>query len=429
MTSLPQPGRPPAGAPGQRQAAFVFIFISAITTAMSFGLMIPILPNLLKQFTGGDTAQATDWNVLFSTIGGLMSFFAGPVLGVLSDRFGRRPVLLVSLAGLGADFLFMAFAPSLLWLLAGRMISGATSGAFSTANAYVADVAKPQDRARLFGLIGSAFSFGFVAGPALGGLLGEISLRAPFIAAAALTLANALYGYFIVPESLPPERRTDRFELGKANPLGSLTLLRSHRDLFGLAGIFFLNQLAQMIWPAIFVLYTGYRYHWSPLTVGVYMMAGGLIGVGVQSFLVAPCVRRFGERGTLLIGLGFATAAFAYYSWAPTGLFYLLGMPFSSLSGLITPGLQGLMTRHVGPSEQGQLQGANQSMGGIASLVGPSVFGFSFAWAVRNPQLHVPGVSLAIAAAITGLCLLLTFRTPKASAVGIAAVRVASVDR
>ena len=177
-----------------------------------------------------------------------------------------------------------------------------------------------QDRARLFGLIGSAFSFGFVAGPALGGLLGEISLRAPFIAAALLTLANALYGYFIVPESLPPERRTTRFEVRKANPLGSLTLLRSHRDLFGLAGIFFLNQLAQMIWPAIFVLYTGYRYHWSPLTIGVVMMAGGLIGVGVQSFLVGPCVRRFGERGTLLIGLSFATVAFAYYSWAPTGL-------------------------------------------------------------------------------------------------------------
>jgi DHA1 family tetracycline resistance protein-like MFS transporter len=378
--------------------------------------MIPILPNLLKQFTGGDTAAATEWNVLFATVGGLMGFFAGPVLGVLSDRFGRRPVLLVSLAGLGADFLFMAFAPGLMWLLAGRIVSGATSGAFATANAYVADVAQPQNRARLFGLIGSAFSFGFVAGPALGGLLGQINLRAPFIAAALLTLANALYGYFIVPESLPPERRTERLYLARANPLGSLALLRSHRDLFGLAGIFFSNQLAQMIWPAIFVLYTGYRYHWSPLATGVVMMAGGLIGVGVQSFLVGPSVRRFGERGTLLIGLCFATAAFAYYAWAPSGWFYILGMPFSSLSGLITPGLQGLMTRHVGHSEQGQLQGANQSMGGIASLVGPSVFGFSFAWAVRNPQAHVPGVPMALAAAITALCLIMTFRTPKVSA-------------
>src|SRR5258706_15522033 len=199
-----------------RRAAFGFIFVSAVTTAMSFGLMIPILPALLKQFTGGDAAQAAEWNTLFSVCGGGMSFFAGPILGLFSDRFGRRPVLLFSLAGLGTDFLFMAFAPSLLWLLAGRLISGATSGAFSTANAYVADVTEPQNRARAFGWMGSAFSFGFLAGPAIGGLLGNYNLRLPFMAAAALTLVNAFYGLLVLPESLPQSRRATAFHWRRA---------------------------------------------------------------------------------------------------------------------------------------------------------------------------------------------------------------------
>jgi DHA1 family tetracycline resistance protein-like MFS transporter len=415
MSQLPQTGGAPAGAPQGRQPAFIFIFISAVTTAMSFGLMIPILPNLVREFTGGDTAAATDWNVLFGTLGGLMSFFAGPILGQLSDRFGRRPVLLMSLTGLGLDFLLMAFAPNLWWLLVGRLISGATSGAFSTANAYVADVARPDQRARLFGLVGSAFSFGFVAGPAIGGLLSDISLRAPFVAAALLTLANVLYGYFVIPESLPPEKRIQRFEARRANPVGSLTLLRSHHELFGLAGIYFLNQLAQMVWPAIFALYVGYRYHLSPMATGLLLMASGLVGVFTQSVLVGPAVKRFGERGTLLVGLSAATAAFAYYAWAPTWQFYLLGMPISALSGLITPGLLGLMTPHVGPSEQGQLQGANQSMGGISSVIGPSLFGLTFAWAVRHPQFNIPGIALVIAALITAACLILALRTPKVS--------------
>lgn len=406
---------PETSAPRGRTPAFAFIFVSAITTAMSFGLMIPIMPALLKHFTGGDTASASEWSVLFGTAGGAMSFMSGPVLGMLSDRFGRRPVLLVSLAGLGFDFLLMAFAPSLWWLLAGRIISGATSGAFATANAYVADVTGPADRARRFGLMGSAFSFGFLAGPAIGGLLGEIDLRLPFMAASALTLVNALYGYFVVPESLPPERRIERFDILKANPLGSLALLRSHHELFGLAGIYFLNQLAQGIWPAIFVFYTGFRYGWTPSKTGLFMMAGGIAGVLVQSFLVGPAVKRFGERGVLLIGCTASAFAFFYLSWAPSGWFYVACMPISSLSGLMMPGLQGLMTRHVSPSEQGQLQGANQSMTGIANMLAPSLFGLTFAWAVRHPAEATPGAPLIIAGVIAMTCLFLALRTPKES--------------
>jgi DHA1 family tetracycline resistance protein-like MFS transporter len=400
--------------PGGRRAAFGFIFVSAVASAMSIGIMVPILPNLLKQFTGGDTASAAEWNVIFATCGGMMSFLAGPIMGLMSDRLGRRPVLLISLTGLGLDFLFMAFAPSLAWLFVGRLISGATSGVFSTANAYVADVTSPEKRARAFGWMGSAFSFGFLAGPAIGGLLGQYDLRLPFLAAAALTLANALYGAFILPESLAPARRTTSFDLRRGNPLGSLRLLRSQEGLLRLAGIYFLSQIGQMVWPSVFVLYTGYRYGWTPGIVGLNMMAGGLLGVGVQSFLVGPVIRRFGERGALLAGSGAAVFAFLWYGLAPTGFAYVCGMPISCLGGLLIPGLQGLMTRRVGPGEQGQLQGANQSLAGIASVIGPPLFGLSFAGAVRHPDWNLPGLPMLLAAVITAGCLMLGLRVGRA---------------
>jgi DHA1 family tetracycline resistance protein-like MFS transporter len=403
---------PPAGG---RRAAFGFIFVSAIASAMSIGIMVPILPNLLKSFTGGDTAQASEWNVLFAACGGAMSFMAGPVLGLLSDRLGRRPVLLISMFGLGLDFLVMAFAPSLAWLFVGRLISGATSGLFSTANAYVADVTAPQNRARAFGWMGSAFSFGFLAGPAIGGLLGQYNLRLPFMAAAALTLMNAVYGLLVLPESLSPTLRTKTFQLKRANPLGSLSLLRSHHELLPLASIGFLNQLAQMAWPSIFVLYTGYRYHWTPLFTGFYMAAGSLLGIGVQSFLVGPAVKRFGERGVMAIGATAACFGFTWYGLAPSGLIYMLGMPVGCLTGLLIPGLQGLMTRRVGPTEQGQLQGANQSLIGIASMVGPLIFGLSFAQAVRHPGWGVPGLPMLLASAIMAGCLALAIWAGRAA--------------
>jgi DHA1 family tetracycline resistance protein-like MFS transporter len=329
------------------------------------------------------------------------------VYGPLSDVWGRRPVLLISLTGFGLDFLFMAFAPSLAWLFVGRLISGATSGIFSTANAYVADVTAPENRARAFGWMGSAFSFGFLAGPAIGGLLGNYNLRYPFMAAAALTLLNALYGLVVLPESLPESRRATGFHWRRANPLGSLTLLRSHHELLPLAGVGFLNQLANMVWPSAFVLYTGYRYHWTPGTMGFVMMAGSVMGIAVQSFVVGPAVKRFGERGAMLAGAASASVALFWYAFAPTGLIYLIGMPISCLWGLLIPGLQGLMTRRVGPQEQGQLQGANQSLIGMSSVIGPPLFGLSFAWAVRHPDMNVPGLPMLLASLTMACCLAL----------------------
>lgn len=409
--------QPTAPKPEGRQwtGAFRFIFAASVINAVSFGIMIPVLPNLIKEFTGGDTAAASEWNVVFATVWGLMQLFCGPILGMLSDRFGRRPIMLVSLGGLAIDFLFMALAPSLAWLFVGRVINGLTAASFSTANAYVADVTPPDQRAKAFGWMGSAFSFGFLVGPALGGFLGDIDLRLPFFVAAGLTSINWLYGFFVLPESLPPERRVARFDWRRANPVGSLAFLRSHRDLLGLASIGFLFQLAHTVLPSIFVLYTGYRYGWTPGVMGLTMMATGLAGVIVQMLLVGPVVARVGERGAVLIGAAAGAAGFMIYGFASNGWVYLAGVPVFALLNFLQPGLQGLMTRKVGPSAQGQLQGANQSMQGIASVVGPVVFGLTFAWSIRHPGVfHQPGLAIYLAAMLLMVAFLLALRVARA---------------
>jgi DHA1 family tetracycline resistance protein-like MFS transporter len=407
--AIAKPARP------RRQAAFGFIFASALMNSISFGIMIPILPNLIRQFVGGDTAAASEWTVVFSTVWGLMQFICGPILGMLSDRVGRRPVLLISFFGLGVDFLFMAMAPTLGWLFVGRVLNGMTASSFSTAGAYLADVTPPKDRARYFGILQSAFFAGFLVGPALGGFLGEYSLRLPFFAAAVLTAVNWLYGLLILPESLPPERRIKAFDWRRANPMGSLQLLMSKPGLLGLAGVAFLFQLAQVVLPTIFVLYTTYRYHWSTSFLGVTFLITGILGVVVQMFLVGPIVARIGERRTVLLGATAGVFGFCWYAAAPKGWIYLLGTPVGAFTNLMMPGLQGLMTRHVSPSEQGQLQGAIQSLQGISSIVGPSIFGETFAWSLRHEaQLHTPGLAVYLAAAILAVAFALALRTARA---------------
>lgn len=386
-----------------RRAGFGFIFALALMNSISFGIMIPILPNLIREMTGGDTAAASEWNVVFASTWGVMQFFCGPLLGMFSDRYGRRPVLLLSLLGLGIDFLFMAFAPTLWWLLLGRVLNGATAASFSTANAYLADVTPPDQRAKVFGWMGSAFSFGFIIGPTIGGLLGEYDLRLPFLAAAGLTFANFLYGLFVLPESLPPERRATAFDWTRANPLGALRLLRSKLGLLPLAGVGFLFQIAHMVLPTIFVLYTTHRYGWTPGFLGVTFFLTGVLGVIVQVLLVGPTVARIGERRTLLIGLAAGALGFAWYATAPLGWIYLLGTPIFALSGFIMPGLQGLMTRRVEPQEQGQLQGANQSLTGIASVAGPPLFGLVYAWSLRHGAAEGLAIYIAGGLLVLGL--------------------------
>ena len=405
--------KPAMGAPmtgGRRQAALGFIFVTAIMDVLSLGVMIPVLPNLVKAFGGGDTAVAADWNVLFATTWGVMQFFCSPILGLMSDRFGRRPVILTSIFGLGVDFLFMAFAPSLWWLFVGRIFNGMTAASFSTASAYVADVTTPENRAKGFGLMGAAFGVGFTFGPALGGWLWTFDHRLPFLVCAALALCNWLYGFFVLPESLPPERRQPRFDWRKANPVGALRLLRSRPGLLGLTGVGFLFQLAHNVLPSVFVLYMGFRYGWGPGVVGLTLMASGISSIIVQAVVVGRVVKAVGERGALLIGLFSGFAGFMVYALAPTGFLYLCGLPLFALTGLIMPGLQGLMTRRVAPNEQGQLQGANSAMMGVASIVGPPLFLLPFAFAVRHDAvLHLPGLPVLIAAVLMLLSTLLAW--------------------
>ncbi len=407
---------PPTVAQTGRNAAFGFIYATAVMNALSFGIMIPILPSLIRSFFGAATAEATAsaavWQAIFGVTWGAMQFVIGPVLGMMSDRFGRRPVMLISILGLALDFLIMAFAPTLMWLLVGRILNGATASSFSTANAYVADITEPQDRARNFGWMASAFSIGFLLGPMTGGFLTtqdlhfaglHISgLRVPFIAAAALCAINWVYGLFVLPESLPPERRLTTFNWRRANPIASLELLGSHAELLPLAGVNFLFQLSQQVLPNIFVLYTTMRYHWPLRFLGVTFFITGALGILVQAVVVGPVVKRLGERGSVLLGAAMGATGFVIYALAPEGRFYFIGMPFFALIGLMQPGLQGLMTQRVSANEQGRLQGANQSTGGIAAIVGPTVFPLTFAFALHHVP-GVPGLPILIAAALLGV--------------------------
>lgn len=390
MTSPPKPSR----------AALAFIFVTVLLDVLALGVIIPVLPRLVEGFVGGDTGRAARIYGLFGGVWALMQFFFSPVLGAMSDRFGRRPVILFSNFGLGFDYVLMALAPSLGWLFAGRVISGITGASVTTAWAYIADVTPPERRAAGYGMVGAAFGLGFVIGPAMGGILGSVSPRLPFWAAAALTLANAMYGLFVLPESLPREKRSG-FQWSRANPLGSLQLLRSRPQLMGLASLNFLYWLAHQCLTSVFVLYAGYRYGWGERTVGLTLALVGIGSVVVQGGLVRPFVKRFGERVGVLSGLTCGAIGFGGYGLAPTGHAFWAVIPIFAFMGLFGPSLQGLMTRRVGPAEQGRLQGANSSIMGITGVFGPSLFAAVFASFIGpRAGLHVPGAPFLLAAAM-----------------------------
>ena len=307
-----------------RRAALVFIFVTIALDMMAIGLIVPVLPKLVEDFMHEDTAAAARVFGVFGVVWAAMQFFSMPVMGSLSDRYGRRPVILLSNFGLGLDYVLMALAPNLAWLFVGRVISGITAASISTGMAYVADVTPVEKRASAFGITGIAFGVGFVLGPALGGLLGGIDPRLPFWAAAALSLLNGFYGLFVLPESLPPERRR-AFDWRRANPVGSLRLLRSHPGLTRLAGISFIGSLAHAVLPSVFVLYAGFRYGWQEQTVGLSLALVGVSSGIVQGALVGRLVARLGERRTLLTGLAFGVIGFVVYGIAPTGAVFLDG--------------------------------------------------------------------------------------------------------
>lgn len=389
------------------RAAFAFIFITVLLDMLAIGIIIPVLPSLVVGFMGGDTAGAAEMLGIFGMVWALMQFLFSPVLGALSDRFGRRPVILISNVGMGLDYILMALAPSLAWLFIGRVLSGITAASISTAYAYVTDVTPADSRAARFGMLGVAFGVGFVLGPALGGWSGAIDPRLPFWIAAGLSLANAFYGWLILPESLPPKSRMP-FAWRRANPLGALKLLRRHSELLGLASVNFLDYLAHAVLPSIGVLYMFYRYGWDERAVGFALAGVGVCSMVVQGGLVGPFIKRFGERAALVAGLLFGAAGFFVYGIATTGWLFLVGMPLMALWGLASPASLGLMSRHVGADEQGQLQGANQSLQGIGSMIGPVLFSYLFAYAIR-PELGIqlPGVPFLLASLMVLIALVI----------------------
>ncbi|HUE56622.1 MAG TPA: TCR/Tet family MFS transporter [Candidatus Udaeobacter sp.] len=403
-------------APNTSRAAFVFILFMVAFDFLAFGIIAPVLPDLIRSFEGGDFARASSIGGVFGLAWATMQFIFSPLLGAWSDRFGRRPVILISCFGLAIDYVIMALAPSLRWLFLGRLISGVTTSNVATAFAYVTDVTPPEKRAKPFGLISAAFGVGFVIGPAVGGYLGNVNLRFPFWAAAALSLANALYGYFVLPESLPPERRA-KSAWHMANPLGALALLRSHPELAGLSMVATLYYLAHNSLPSMWAFYTEYRYHWNHSDVGNSLALVGVCASVVSGVLVGPFVKRFGERRSLISGLLFGTLGFAGFALATRGWILLAVIPFIALWGISAPAMQSLMSRHVDPTSQGKLQGAINSIRAITGMVGPVLFTQIFAVAIApGIRFHLPGAPYHLAALLLFSSLLLAVYVTRPSA-------------
>ncbi|MDG6347337.1 TCR/Tet family MFS transporter [Luteimonas sp. 8-5] len=397
--------------PRVRRAALAFIFVTVLIDVLAFGVIIPVLPHLIEDFVGGDTANAAYWVGVFGTVFAGIQFVTSPIQGALSDRFGRRPVILLSCLGLGLDFVFMALANTLPWLLVGRIISGITSASFTTANAYVADVTPPEKRAKSYGMIGAAFGLGFIVGPLLGGWLGDVHLRLPFWFAAGLALLNFCYGLFVLPESLPPEKRTRKFDWSHANPLGSLVLLKRYPQVFGLAAVVFIANLAHYVYPSIFVLFADYQYQWGPREVGWVLAAVGVCSVIVQAGLVGRIVHAIGERRALLLGLACGMLGFGIYGFADSGWIFLIGLPISAIWGLAAPSTQALITRQVGPEVQGRIQGALMSLVSMAGIIGPGIFAGSFGWFIGpKTPVHLPGAPFLIAALLLGSAIAIAWR-------------------
>jgi DHA1 family tetracycline resistance protein-like MFS transporter len=394
------------------RAAFAFIFVTVALDMLALGVMVPVLPRLVQEMEGGDVARAAAVTGVFGFAWAFMQFLFSPILGTLSDRFGRRPVVLLSNLGLGIDYVFMALAPSIAWLFVGRLVSGITSASFPTASAYIADVTPPEERAGRFGLLGAAFGLGFVIGPAVGGLLGAIDLRLPFWVAAGLSLANFAYGLVILPESLPKAQRT-RTPLRLANPLGVLPLFRSSPMVALLAGSLFLFYLAHEALPSVFVLYTGERYAWDAGTIGLVLAGVGVCTALVSGGLVKGVVARIGERRAVQLAVACGVLGFLAYGAAPVSALFLVGVPLTALMGFMGPASQALLTRSVGPSEQGRLQGGLASMKGITGMLGPILFTQVFAWgASRGGGAIGAPYFLASATLVGSLALALALSEP-----------------
>ena len=396
---------------GARKAALAFIFVTVLIDVVAFGVIIPVLPHLVQQFVGGDTSTAAYWVGVFSFAFSIVQFFSAPMLGALSDRFGRRPVILLSCLGLGADFVFMALAPSLAWLFVGRIISAITSANFTTANAYIADVLPPEGRAKGYGMIGAAFGLGFIVGPLIGGVLGDISHRLPFWCAAGLALLNFCYGLFVLPESLPVERRSHGFDWKHARPMGGVELLREYPHIWGLVAVVFIANFAHYVYPSTFVLFADAAYGWKEKEAGYVLALVGALGVVVNVALVGRLVKALGERRALLLGLACGALGFLVYGMAGVGWLFLVGLPISALWAVAGPATMALITRQVPGDVQGRIQGSLSSLVSLAGIVAPGLFAGAFGFFIGpHAPVRLPGVAFLIASLLLAVAALVAWR-------------------
>jgi DHA1 family tetracycline resistance protein-like MFS transporter len=393
--------------------ALLFIFLTALMDSIGFGLIMPVLPDLLMDVSGGDLSASARYGGLLMFAFAVTQFFFSPLLGNLSDRFGRRPVLLFSLLVVGINYLIMGFAASLAVLFIGRVISGAGAATMSTCNAYIADVSPMEQRAQNFGLMGAAFGMGFVIGPVIGGFLGEYGPRMPFFAAAVLCFANMLFGYFVLKESLTPENRRP-FTLRRANPLGTLLQLRRFPVVMGIISVLFLYNLGHHVLPSTWSFFTIEMFQWSPKEIGYSLGFIGICMVAVQGFLIRWVLPKTGLRNAGIIGMSFTILAFTGYAAASTPWMMYIFMIPGALGALAGPAMQGIASGQVGASQQGELQGGLSSIASLTSIISPLAMTQTFSYFVSaEAPVYLPGAAFLLAALLTVASLLLFVRTTR----------------
>ncbi|GAB3890683.1 TCR/Tet family MFS transporter [Spirosoma agri] len=371
--------------------ALVFIFITLLIDVTGLGIIIPVFPKLIEQLIHGNISQAASWGGFLTSSYALMQFAFSPILGGLSDRYGRRPVLLFSLFGFGIDYLFQGFAPSIGWLFLGRILAGITGASFTTATAYIADISPPEKRAQNFGLVGAAFGVGFILGPAAGGFLGQFGPRVPFFVSAGLTLVNFLYGYFILPESLAPENRRP-FNWRRANPVSSLMRLGKYPVILGLVASLVLIYIAGFAVQGTWTFYTMEKFKWDEKTVGLSLAAIGVSFAVVQGGLSRVIIPKLGQQRSVYVGMLFSALGFALFAFATKSWMMFAFMGVYALGGIAGPSIQGIISNQVPSNEQGELQGALTSLTSTTSIIGPFMMTnlFSYFTAADTP-VYFPG--------------------------------------
>ena len=391
--------------------ALAFIFITLLIDVIGLGIILPVLPNLIQEIHGGSISDASRYGGLLTFAYAIMQFLFSPIIGALSDRYGRRPVLLASLLGFGLDYLLMGFAPTIGWLLVGRLIAGLTGASFTTAGAYIADVSTPEKRAQNFGMLGAAFGLGFIIGPVIGGLLGQFGPRVPFFAAAALAIINAIYGFFILPESLNPENRRS-FDWRRANPIGSLRQLGKYPVILQLVIAFVFIYIAGHANQSTWTFYTMEKFGWDEKWVGYSLGFVGLMIALVQGGLIRVINPRLGNKRSVYVGLTFYAIGFVLFAFASQGWMMFVFMIPSAFGGLAGPALQSIMSGQVPANEQGELQGALTSLISLTSIVGPLLMTNLFAFfSAPGGTIYFPGAPFLAAAVLSILSLLFAFRT------------------